>query len=101
MSSSGRRLLLAVHGAEQRPLRRHEAPAHQARGAAGAAEAARLGVPVVLAVGDPLGLGRHRQAAGGAGLGRRGETSMNNMITCRVFPLRDARLLVLDGVFHK
>lgn len=58
--------LLALHGTEEESLQRHEALADQALGAAGALEALRLGVPVVLTVGNPLGFGVHRILAGGA-----------------------------------
>lgn len=56
--------LLALRRAEEEVLHRHEALADQALGAAGALEALRLGVPVVLAVGNPLGLGLYRILAG-------------------------------------
>lgn len=51
--------LFAFHRAEEEVLYRHEALADQTLGAAGALEALRLGVPMVLAVGNPLGLGLH------------------------------------------
>lgn len=56
--------LLALHGAEEEGLHCHEALADEALGAAGALEALRLGVPVELAVGNPLGFGLHRILAG-------------------------------------
>lgn len=56
--------LFALHRAEEEALHCHEALADQALGAAGALEALRLGVPVVLAVGNPLGLGLYRILAG-------------------------------------
>lgn len=62
--------LFALHRAEEEALRRHEALTDQALGAAGALEALRLGVPVVVAVGDPLSLGVHRLLTGGAFLRR-------------------------------
>lgn len=49
--------LLAFHRAEKEGLHCHEALANQALGASRALEALRLGVPVVLAIGNPLGLG--------------------------------------------
>lgn len=58
--------LLALRGAEEEGLHCHEALADQALGAAGALEALRLGVPVVIAVGNPLGLRLHRNLAGRA-----------------------------------
>lgn len=63
--------LFALHRAEEEALHRHEALADQALGAAGAFEALWLGVPVVLAVGNPLGLGLNRILAGGTFLGGR------------------------------
>ena len=58
--------LLALHRAEEEGLHCHEALADEALGAASALEALWLGVPVELAVGNPLGLGLHRTLAGGA-----------------------------------
>lgn len=57
---------LALHRAEEEGLHRHEALAHQALGAAGALEAVGGGVPVVVAVGNPLVLGFDRFLTGGA-----------------------------------
>lgn len=56
--------LLALHRAEEEGLHCHEALADQALGAAGALEALWLGMPVVLAIGNPLGLGLYRILAG-------------------------------------
>lgn len=55
--------LLALHGAEQAVLHWHEALANEALGATRALEAVRLGVPVVLAVGNSLSLRLHRLLA--------------------------------------
>lgn len=63
--------LLAIHGAEEEALHCHEALANQALGAAGALEALRLRVPVVLTVGNPLSLGLHRVLARCTFLGRK------------------------------
>lgn len=57
------RLLLALDGAEEPSLHCHEALAHKNLGAAGALEALRGRVPVVLAVRHALSLGLHRLTA--------------------------------------
>lgn len=58
--------LFALHWAEEEALHSHEALTDQALGAAGALEALRLSMPVVVAVGDPLSLGVHWILAGWA-----------------------------------
>lgn len=55
--------LFALHRAEEGALHGHEALAHQTLGAAGAPEAVRLGVPVMVAVWNPLGFRLHRLLA--------------------------------------
>lgn len=55
--------LFALHRAEEGALHGHEALAHQTLGAAGAPEAVGLGMPVMVAVGNPLGFRLHRLLA--------------------------------------
>lgn len=90
--------LLAIHRAEKEALHRHEALADQALGAAGALETLRLGVPVVLTVGNPLSLGLHRILAG---------CTFHSVIlhvaglADRFFILHDVRLSSQDAVTFK
>lgn len=60
----------ALHRAEEEALHHHEALAGQALFAGGALEALRLGVPVELAIGNPLGLRLDHILAGHTFLGR-------------------------------